>query len=114
MWQVIKRFIFLLLSIILLVFALDILFLHAQYVWYRQAEYGWYEAVMMELGIAGLPIAGSIIIVLIVLGLFVWIQWSEEKRHKEEQKHTEQINQAIMRLLSAIAKKLGVDDDKPK
>ena len=114
MRQIIKRFIFLLLSIILLVFALDVLFLHTQYIWYRQTEYGWYEAITMELEMAGLPIVVSIIIVIIVLALFVWIQWSEEKRHKEERWHIEQKNQTITRLLTAIAKKLGVDDDKPE
>ena len=66
----------------------------------------------MELGIAGLPIAVSIIIVILVLVLFVSIQRSEGKRHKEERQRTEQINQTIIRLLSIIAKKLGVDDDK--
>ncbi len=89
-------------SLIALVFATNALYIHAQWV-YHNHERGWWSAIKVVVMENILVTVVAIVVVLLVIGIEIY----SVKKENDESK-------ATIALLSAVARKLGINGDDVK
>jgi len=97
------------LQLVLLVFAISVVFQHVQQAWLSHPALGYFGAIRYEWHIARPPLLAALVVIAIVIvveAIFVWVGKRESDRRIQEQKRE---SDRRLVILSAIAKKLGVD-----